>query len=101
MDTAEAARRREAASEAYRLERARLAPFEQVARQVILLRARHGLTQQQLAQRLGTSHSQISRIESGQHKSSLETLRRIAAAFELDLAVRFLPRPRLVAELGS
>jgi transcriptional regulator with XRE-family HTH domain len=89
---AEAASRRAATSEAYRAECARLEPFERVARQVMLLRAQHGLTQRQLAKRVGTSHSQISRIESGQHKANLETLRRIAEAFELDLVTAFEPR---------
>ena len=95
---AEAARRRAASSEAYRSEWARLEPFEKIARQVIALRAQHGLTQQELAERVGTSHSQISRIESGQHRTSLETLRRIAEAFGLELAVTFEPGARVSTE---
>ncbi|MBI3970757.1 MAG: helix-turn-helix transcriptional regulator [Chloroflexi bacterium] len=87
----EAAQRRVAASAVYRAARARLEPYEAIARQVIALRARHGLSQEELAARIGTSHSQISRIESGQHKSSVETLRRLAEAFHTDLVVRFEP----------
>jgi transcriptional regulator with XRE-family HTH domain len=50
------------------------------------------LTQEQLAERVGTSHSQISRVETGQHKTSVETLRRIAEAFDTHLVVSFEPR---------
>jgi DNA-binding XRE family transcriptional regulator len=89
---AAAARRRAASSAAYRAQRARLQPYEAIARQVIALRARHGLTQEQLAERVGTSHSQISRVETGQHKTSVETLRRIADAFDAQLVVSFETR---------
>ncbi len=89
---ADAARRRAAASAAYRAERARLEPYEAIARQVIALRAQCGLSQEELAERVRTSHSQISRIESGQHRTSVETLRRIAAAFDASLVISFEPR---------
>ncbi len=88
----EATRWRAAEGPAYGQERARLAPYEAVARQVIALRASHGLSQDELAARVGTSHSQISRIESGQHRPSVETLRRIAEAFDADLVISFAPR---------
>jgi transcriptional regulator with XRE-family HTH domain len=47
------------------------------------------LTQQGLAERMGTSHSAISRIESGRHKTSVETLRRLADALELRFVIGF------------
>lgn len=56
---------------------------------VIVRRAQLGLTQQELAQRMGTSHSVISRIESGQHRTSLRTLKRLAEALETHLVVGF------------
>lgn len=39
-----------------------------------------GLSQQELAERMGTTASVISRIEGGQHRCSTETLRRLAEA---------------------
>ncbi len=48
-----------------------------------------GLTQQELAERMSTSHSAISRIESGQHKTSVDTLRRLAEALGLRFVVGF------------
>jgi DNA-binding XRE family transcriptional regulator len=76
----EQARARRAADPAYAAEAARLAPFEAVARLVIKYRLEHDLTQQQLAERVGTSHSAISRLESGQATISLKTMKRIAEA---------------------
>lgn len=49
---------------------------------MILRRAQLGLSQQELAARMGTTASVISRIESGQHRTSTETIRRLAAALE-------------------
>jgi ribosome-binding protein aMBF1 (putative translation factor) len=66
----------------YREAQRRLEPFEQIARIVIMRRARLGISQQDLAQRMSTTASVISRIESGQHRTSTETLRRLADALE-------------------
>lgn len=89
----EAAAGRAARSPEYRAERQRLREFEDIARLVIRFRSRHGLTQQELARLVGTSHSAISRIESGQHKTSVETLRRIAKALDARLVVGFETGP--------
>ncbi|HYW53666.1 MAG TPA: helix-turn-helix transcriptional regulator, partial [Dongiaceae bacterium] len=51
-----------------------------IADLVILHRTRSGLTQRQLAQRMGTSETAVARMESGFHLPSTETLRRLAAA---------------------
>ena len=66
----------------YRLAQDNLRPFEHLARAIIMRRARLGLSQQDLAKRMGTTASVISRIESGQHRTSTETLRRVAEALE-------------------
>jgi transcriptional regulator with XRE-family HTH domain len=42
---------------------------------------------------VGTSHSAVSRIESGQHKTSFETLRRIAKALNVRLVIGFEAGP--------
>jgi len=100
--TAEA-RSRRALRSAYRAEQERLAPFEELARLVIKHRAALGISQEELAQRVGTSHSAISRIESGRHKTSVETLQRLAHALEVRLVVGFESGPveRPVRELVS
>lgn len=80
-------RPRRAADPGYQRERARLDPFEAIARQVILRRGELGLTQKELAERVGTSHSAISRLESGRRRASIATLERVSEALGLRLVV--------------
>lgn len=95
--------RRARQSDAYRAEQERLAQFEQLARLVIRHRAALGISQEELAQRVGTSHSAISRIESGRHKTSVETLQRLAHALGVRLVLGFEsgPADRPIRELVS
>lgn len=86
---AEGAARRARRSRGYREARERLAPYEEIARIVIRRRMELGLTQEQLAERMGTSHSAISRIESGQHSTSVQTLQRLAEALEMRFLIGF------------
>lgn len=65
----------------FRAEFERLAPYEELARIVIMRRAALGLTQAELAARMGTTASAISRVESGQHATSAQTLKKLADAF--------------------
>ncbi len=85
----ESRRRRAERSAEYRAEQARLAPYEGLARLVIARRIRYDLTQRQLAERMGTSFSAISRVENGTHRPSLETLERLAHAFGERLVMGF------------
>jgi ribosome-binding protein aMBF1 (putative translation factor) len=93
-----AGRRRAGRSAAYRAELRRLAPYEGLARIVIARRQALELTQQELAERVGTSHSVISRIESGQHPTSVTTLRRLADAFETHLVIGFDDDPKAIGD---
>ena len=88
---AQATRQRAAHSADYQAEQHALAPFAEIAAQVVLHRTRLGLTQQDLARQIGTSHSAISRLEGGQHATTLRTLQRIAAALDLDLHITLSP----------
>lgn len=63
-----------------------------VARQIHALRTEAGLTQRQLAERVGTSHSAISRLEDDDYEGhSLSMLRRIGAALGQRVEIRFVP----------
>jgi ribosome-binding protein aMBF1 (putative translation factor) len=77
--------------EPYRDARRRLHPLEQVARLLIRYRMDHGLSQTQLAQRAGISHSVVSRMETGQHHVNLDTLGRLATALGQRLLIAFQP----------
>lgn len=91
---ADASRRRRRRDPEYRAAQERLAPYEGIARFVIMRRAELGLTQEQLAERMGTSHSAISRIESGQHRTSVATLERLAQALDVRFVMGFETGPR-------
>lgn len=99
----QALRSRAARSAAYRAEQRRIAQFEALARLVIRHRAALGISQQELARRVGTSHSAISRIESGRHKTNVATLQRIAEALGVRLVLGFESGPpeRPVRDLVS
>lgn len=85
----EAAALRASRSAAYRSEQAARAPFQEIAWLLIKYRMDKGLTQQELAEKVGTSYTQISRIESGRHKPNVETLLRIAHALDLKMLLGF------------
>jgi DNA-binding XRE family transcriptional regulator len=56
-----------------------------IARQVLELREKHGLTQVELANASGVPQSQISRIERGAISPTATTLAKIADALDADL----------------
>ena len=64
-----------------------------VAEQLLKARARAGLTQDAVAERMGTTKSAISRLEAaGKHTPSLATLQRYARAVGCDLQVKLVPQ---------
>jgi DNA-binding XRE family transcriptional regulator len=64
-----------------------------VADQLLKARAKAGLTQDAVAERMGTTKSAISRLEAaGKHTPSLATLQRYARAVGCDLQVRLVPQ---------
>lgn len=85
----EAASRRASRSEEYRRQRDKHEPFRELAWLLIHFRMERQLTQEQLAELVGTSHSQISRLESGRHRPSFETMERIAHALDQKLVIGF------------
>ena len=77
----------------YRAEYERLAPYEGLARIVIAHRGALGLTQAQLAARMGTTASAVSRIESGQHATNAQTLKKLGDAFGVRAVLGFESGP--------
>jgi len=85
----EKAARRKGFTEAYDA----LALEYQLADQMLKARARAGLTQDAVAERMGTTKSAISRLESaGKHAPSLATLKRYAQAVNCELQVKLVPQ---------
>jgi transcriptional regulator with XRE-family HTH domain len=65
-----------------------LKPENQLRAEMIEARVRAGLTQTQLAQRMGTTQSAIARLEGGRSSPSIATLRRLAAVTNSRLVLR-------------
>ena len=62
-----------------------------VAKAVIAARSRAGLTQAELAHKMGTTQPAVARMESGRIQPSLQTLHRLAQATGSKLMIRFEP----------
>ena len=63
-----------------------------LARKLVALRTKAGLSQRELAKRVGTTASVICRLEDADYDShSLPLLRRIAAALQNRIEIRFVP----------
>ena len=66
----------------------------QLASRMLKARSRAGLTQDVVAERMGTTKSAVSRLESAgkKHAPSLVTLQRYAQAVGCDLQVKLVPQ---------
>lgn len=67
-------------------------PEFQAAREVLRLRLAAGLTQKELAERVGTQQASISRLERASYKPNLGFLQRVAEALNARLEIRLVPR---------
>jgi transcriptional regulator with XRE-family HTH domain len=66
--------------------------FAAIANELAERRAALGLSQRELAHRVGTTQSAIARLESGGRPPRIDTLLRIADALDCDLHVELRPR---------
>lgn len=83
------AKRRAGFNEAYET----LALEYTLASQMLKARTKAGLTQDAVAERMGTTKSAVSRLEAaGRHAPSLATLKRYAAAVGCELQVKLVAR---------
>ena len=64
-------------------------------REMLSARSKSGLTQEAVAELMGTTKSAISRLESaGKHAPSLRTLKKYAQAVGCNLEIKLVPRHR-------
>ena len=63
-------------------------PRESVVRQLKEVRKGKGMTQQELAELVGTKKSNISRLESGRYNPSLDFLERVAGGLGREIEVK-------------
>ena len=66
----------------------------ELARHLIQARIQSGLSQEQLAAKMGTSQSTIARLESGSSMPSMRTLTKFARATNSQLQILFKPLGR-------
>ncbi len=59
----------------------------EIAYQIILLRKKVSITQSELAKRIGTTQSNIARMEHGQQNFTIGLLDKIAKAFKKELTI--------------
>jgi ribosome-binding protein aMBF1 (putative translation factor) len=79
---------RKARDAAFALALEELRPECALMRSMVEARVRAGLTQAQLAQRMGTKQPVIARMEAGRRSPNVKTLRKLAAATGSRLVVR-------------
>lgn len=60
-----------------------------IKKEIIRLRLSQGLSQKELAQKVGTRQSAISRLESGEYNPSIEFLSKVAHALGKELNIKF------------
>ncbi len=66
--------------------------YEEIRKLIVDMREREGLTQKQLAKKSGLTQSNISNIEKGVTRPTVESLKKIADAFGKRLIVEFADR---------
>ena len=71
----------------------RLQPEFAVIRAIIEARRKKGVTQEEIAKRVGTKQSVISRLESGRANPSVAFLKKLARSLNTNLEIRFT-KPR-------
>lgn len=69
----------------------RMAPFYRLANQLVLLRKKRGLSQQELAEKAQTTQAVVSRLENVSVRCSLETIVRLAEALDAVVEVHLTP----------
>lgn len=62
----------------------------EIAYQILQLRKIEGVSQMQLARKIGTSQSNVARMEKGDQNFTTETLMKIAFALKRDLKIQFV-----------
>jgi ribosome-binding protein aMBF1 (putative translation factor) len=78
-------------NEEFSKEDQKLKPYYDLVVEIIRRRKVLGLTQKELAERIGTHQSRISKIEAAEHDVRLSTLIQIAEALEAEISIQLIP----------
>jgi len=81
---------------------AALADEYALARELLAARSRAGLTQEEVAESMGTTKSAVSRLEAvGRHSPSVTTLKKYARAVGCEVEIRLVPASRNAKASGG
>lgn len=69
-----------------------LQPEFAIIQAIIDAKVKKNMTQEEIAEKMGTGQAVISRLENANARPSLSLMKRLAAALDLKLEVHFLPR---------
>ena len=69
-----------------------ISPRQEIARQLKEVRKAEGMTQEHLAQLVGTKKSNISRLESGRYNPSLDFLVKVADGLGKQISVQVMSK---------
>jgi len=70
------------------------APARALANRLVGYRIDHGLTQSELARRIGIRQPAVARLEAGEHMPTIKTLLRIAEALDIEILLDIKPSTR-------
>ena len=79
----------------------RLGPIFAVVDVMIAARRTAGLTQTQIAARMGTTQSVVARLENARHMPSFDMVARYAAAIDRRIEVRLMPSDPVAGALAN
>ena len=99
MKTAEEVLAEDLKDPEFRREWERTATARAVAAQLVAYRAEHGLSQRELARRLGMKQPAIARLEAGEHTPTLPTLERLSRGLGLEFHIDITPKSATTVQL--
>jgi len=62
----------------------------EIAYQILQLRKKRKMSQKELAKKIGTTQSNVARMEAGEQNFTTNTLSKVASAFKLELKINFV-----------
>lgn len=75
----------------FKAEYDRLQPEFALIEAVLKARKEKGLTQKEIAEKIGTKQSVVSRLERGRANPTVSFLKKLASALQTSLEIRFIP----------
>ena len=79
----------------------RISPVYEIINAVVIKRIETGMTQKQLAEKMGTKQSALSRLESGNYNPSLAFIQKLATALDTTVHIKFESNKKKYSKGGT